>query len=241
MTQSYISRIIKIISITLLLRSMKSLKTKIVILGTSPLFSQALKDYIFPKENNLTIDLESTVDSLFTKERINAELLMIDITQATSTKLAKCNRLKRRMPKLKILALDSTLRVAVARKCFFLNLDGYIGMYASVEEFKLAIDQVMAGEKYIQTSLSKIWANKLTRKSNRGNSKITKRESEVLRLIVDEYTTKEIAEKLYVGKCTVETHRLNLLQKFNVKNTAGLVREAMFMFGLGHNFSNVHT
>jgi len=55
---------------------------------------------------------------------------------------------------------------------------------------------------------------------------ITKRETEVLSLIVDEYTTKEIASQLYISYQTASTHRKNLLAKLDVKNSAGLVRKA---------------
>ncbi|MCR9014596.1 helix-turn-helix transcriptional regulator [Aquiflexum sp. XJ19-11] len=56
---------------------------------------------------------------------------------------------------------------------------------------------------------------------------LTKREKEILQLIVEEYTTQEIANKLFISFCTVETHRLHLIQKMGVRNTAGLVREAV--------------
>ncbi|MCO6477059.1 MAG: response regulator transcription factor [Phaeodactylibacter sp.] len=59
--------------------------------------------------------------------------------------------------------------------------------------------------------------------------KLTEREQEVLQLIIEEYTTKEIAKKLFISSCTVETHRLNIIQKLGVRNTAGIVREAMRM------------
>ena len=62
---------------------------------------------------------------------------------------------------------------------------------------------------------------------NRHSFSITPREKEVLNLIVGEYTTREIAKKLFISSCTAETHRLNLINKFGVKNTAGLVREAV--------------
>ena len=55
---------------------------------------------------------------------------------------------------------------------------------------------------------------------------ISQREKEVLRLIAYEYSTKEIAEKLYISQHTALSHRKKLLQKFRVKNTAGLIRKA---------------
>ena len=54
--------------------------------------------------------------------------------------------------------------------------------------------------------------------------KLTRREKEILTLILEELTTVEIAEKLFLSPKTVETHRLNMMQKLNVKNTAGLVK-----------------
>ena len=59
------------------------------------------------------------------------------------------------------------------------------------------------------------------------NVSLSKREEEVLNLIVDEYTTNEIANKLFVSTETVRTHRKNLLEKFKARNVAGLVRRAL--------------
>ena len=56
---------------------------------------------------------------------------------------------------------------------------------------------------------------------------LSRREKEILRLIVDEATTSEIAEKLFISIGTVETHRHNMMNKLNVRNTAGLVRVAI--------------
>ena len=61
--------------------------------------------------------------------------------------------------------------------------------------------------------------------------KLTRREKEILQLIVDEYTTDEIAAKLFVSSTTFISHRKNLMRKLTVKNVAGLVRKA-FEFGL---------
>ncbi|MFB6455362.1 LuxR C-terminal-related transcriptional regulator [Chitinophaga sp. Hz27] len=56
---------------------------------------------------------------------------------------------------------------------------------------------------------------------------LTKREEEILRLIAEEYTSQEIAGRLFISMRTVEAHRLNLTQKLNVRNVAGLVKEAI--------------
>jgi DNA-binding CsgD family transcriptional regulator len=58
-------------------------------------------------------------------------------------------------------------------------------------------------------------------------SVLSSREKEILKLIAEEYTNAEIAEKLFLSVRTVDTHRQNLIQKLNVKNTAGLVKYAI--------------
>ena len=68
-------------------------------------------------------------------------------------------------------------------------------------------------------------------------STITNREQEILRLVADELSSKEIASKLYIAHSTVLTHRQNLMLKLKVKNTAGLVRRGFEMGVL--NLSNV--
>ena len=62
---------------------------------------------------------------------------------------------------------------------------------------------------------------------------ITKREREILNLVAYEYSSKEIADKLYISNHTVVTHRQNLMLKLNVKNSAGLVRKG-FELGVLH-------
>ena len=66
---------------------------------------------------------------------------------------------------------------------------------------------------------------------------ISKRENEVLHLIAYEYSSKQIADKLFIGNETVNTHRKNLLKKLKAINTAGLVRRAMELGMIQRQFS----
>ncbi len=88
------------------------------------------------------------------------------------------------------------------------------------------------GDKVFSKQITKLMASHYTNMTQNNSTEekaapITKRESEVLQLIVDGYTSQEIAELLYISPRTVETHRSNLLHKLNQKNTAGLVRYAL--------------
>ncbi len=106
---------------------------------------------------------------------------------------------------------------------------GFILKSATEPAWSRAIHDVYQGIQHIlptvQATLQEHWFHHLTKEGGQTTC-LTQREKEVLRLIVEGWTTKEIAQKLFIGTCTVETHRLNLLQKLGVKNTASLVREA---------------
>ncbi len=105
---------------------------------------------------------------------------------------------------------------------------GYLPKTSSQDDIIEMIRHVEEGKIFISNTLLQCvnnWMMASTPKQVK--YQLTPREKEVLSLIVEEYSTKEIADKLFVCPCTIETHRLNLIQKLEVKNTAGLVRKAV--------------
>ena len=99
---------------------------------------------------------------------------------------------------------------------------GYVLKNATREELLVAIETVMMGLEFLSVEAS-------TTLDKNDDSKIpilTRREKEVLGLIANGLTNQEIAEKLFISTTTVDTHRKNLLSKFEVKNTANLIRLA---------------
>ncbi|MBC6993242.1 response regulator transcription factor [Lewinella lacunae] len=91
-----------------------------------------------------------------------------------------------------------------------------------------AVGCVREGSTFIDPTLSAAWLGRQRGDYPQGTTEaLTKRERQVLELIVQEHTTDEIAGQLFVNRCTVETHRSHILQKLGVRNTAGIVREAL--------------
>lgn len=109
---------------------------------------------------------------------------------------------------------------------------GYLLKNSSKKELLEAIRKVAKGEKIFSEPISKMMAEKYIRQARRNEREkesvnITNREKEILRLIVDGYTSHEIAQILHISPRTVDTHRANLMQKLDIKNTAALVRYAI--------------
>lgn len=158
------------------------------------------------------------------------DVVLLDIGMPLMDGVETCKKLKQLHPVIKVLALtmydEGTLISRMVRN----GAMGYILKNTGKEKLIEAIKAVYRGEAYFSdrikdTMITSIIADK----SKQGvlTPHLTRREQDVIKLIVNEYTTAEIARMLSISEKTVETHRHNLLQKLNVRNTAGLVRIAL--------------
>jgi len=150
------------------------------------------------------------------------DVLLLDINLPDKSGLDVCKEVKHKFPDIHILGLSSFNQLSYIQKMMENGASGYVLKNATKEEIIEAINKVMEGETYLSIEVaSTIHENK--------NSKIpviTRREKEVLLLIADGLTNNQIAEKLFISSATVDTHRTSLLSKFEVKNTANLIRLA---------------
>lgn len=137
--------------------------------------------------------------------------------------------LHKKFPSLRILLFGTDEILPEIRKYFKSGVHAFLPKTAALEEMEAALLALEAGIFYVPVSLNNsltVWLTASSPKKKPAARKLTFREKEILQLIVEEFTTREIAKKLFIGLCTVETHRVNLIQKLGVKNTAGLVRVA---------------
>ena len=110
---------------------------------------------------------------------------------------------------------------------------GYILKNTGKKELITAIETVNAGQSYFSEEVTETIMKSLvsqrtgSKKTTTMAPKISRREKDVLELIMKEFTTQEIADTLFISLKTVESHRRSLLTKLNVRNTAGLVRVAI--------------
>lgn len=135
------------------------------------------------------------------------------------------------VPDPKVIVLSDSANLTHIHNSLNAGITGYLSTTVSEKELRSALVKVLNGENFISSTLSHLITNRqidLSRKLNNPtpNSILSRREREILILITDGYTSQEIAELLYISPRTVDKHRANLLQKLNVKNTAGLVRYA---------------
>ncbi|WP_146198522.1 response regulator transcription factor [Rhodohalobacter mucosus] len=111
------------------------------------------------------------------------------------------------------------------------GVKGYLTKNCTSDELIQSVLTVANGEQAFSKSISQLMIGRYADQAKKTTSKpvrqITKREREILKLIVEGYTSPEIAKILYISTRTVETHRSNLMNKLELKNTAALVRFAL--------------
>lgn len=130
-------------------------------------------------------------------------------------------------PDTRILCMSNYAELMNIQKMLATGVAGYITKSVGALELILAIKEILGGRPYHSAEVAnKLLAGekKLPSTVNEMAHKLSPRETEILKLIAIEKTNKEIANQLYLGERTVETHRKNIIQKLGVKNTAGLVR-----------------
>ncbi len=131
-------------------------------------------------------------------------------------------------PGTKILALSNYDEYKYVTHIMEAGAKGYVLKNIGPSELILAIEKIISGKAHFSDDIHRLLLNKKGNENPAlGNKQMTKRETEVLPLIADGMSNKEIAQKLHIEKRTVDAHRQNLLKKLNVKNTAGLVRKAI--------------
>lgn len=163
------------------------------------------------------------------------DLILLDINLPDKSGFDICQELKSLESCPKIIALTMYGNAGYINKMIKAGVDGYLLKNTGREELLLAIEKVMDGKRYFSSEVTDtlVAGTHEPKKPKRSDfiQKLTRREKEILHLITEEYTTDEIAAKLFISSSTVITHRKSLLRKLNAKNVAGLVKKA-FEFGL---------
>jgi DNA-binding NarL/FixJ family response regulator len=152
------------------------------------------------------------------------DVLLMDINLPQKSGLDLCSEVKETYPGVQIIGLSTSFQASVIRKMRENGASGYLLKDASKKEIVTALHEVNQGREYVSFSVAEVLKQK-TRTDQL--PVLTKREKEVLELIAEGWTNQEIADKLFLNCTTVDSHRKNMLTKFNAKNTAALVKIAV--------------
>lgn len=177
-------------------------------------------------------EAESGAEAFYKINHNFFELIIVDYQIPGMSGAEIVLRILRYQPETKIMALSNYDELSYIQSMIDAGAKGYV--LKNIEPFEMlnAIRTILAGGNYYcnDVALKLIDAGKdKARKKEEITKILTSREIEVLQMISMEMTNEEIAQKLFVAKRTIDTHRQNLINKLQVKNTVGLVKIALQM------------
>jgi len=167
-------------------------------------------------------------------EEHEVDIVLLDLNMPEMNGIDACKAIKKFNPEIKIIVLSMISESKMVQKLMTYGASGYLLKNSGQEELIHAIKEVHKGNNHFDQEIIDIMLypdkHKAVKDENLHPS-LSRREKEILQLIIDEKTTAEIAKKLCISFGTVESHRRNMISKLGVRNTAGLV-SAAYKYGI---------
>ena len=163
-------------------------------------------------------------------DRLRPQIVLMDIAMPGLNGLEATGRLLKTLPDVKVLVLSMHQNAEYVRQALRQGAVAYLLKDAAPQELELALRAVLRGETYLSPAVSKgvvsDYVQRL-RSDEKPEDALTPRQREVLQLIAEGQSTKEIARRLDLSVKTVETHRTQLMKQLDIHEVAGLVRYAI--------------
>jgi len=154
-------------------------------------------------------------------------IVLLDLEMPDMDGISCCEEMKKNHPEVKVIVLTQHKEKQFVNKLLKVGASGYLSKNTSGAELVLAITRVWNGKSYMGKEVAKQALSYLPNEPNPINPKLSIRELEILQLICDGHSTKQMATELKISTHTIETHRTNILKKSGQPNLAKLVRWAV--------------
>jgi DNA-binding NarL/FixJ family response regulator len=158
---------------------------------------------------------------LFFLKNHRPDVILMDISMPGKSGIELCKEVTEQYAGIFIIALTTFGQGSYIKKMLENGAIGYVLKNVSKEELMQALETAAQGKQFLSFEAASIM-----RQDKEKGILLTRRENEVLALVASGLTNGEIAEKLFISITTVISHRKNILEKFNVNNTAGLIKKA---------------
>lgn len=160
-------------------------------------------------------------------KRLQPDVVLADIKMPRITGLEALRQLVSEFPDIRFIVLTMHEEREYVINALRFGASGYVMKNAERDELVKAIITVYEGGRYFSPEVANILADTVSRNAAPALPEVSPREKEVLDLVAHGLSTKQVADKLGISTRTVETHRINMLKKLKVSNTAELIRKAI--------------
>lgn len=208
-------------------------KKKILIADDHTLFRDGLR-MLLSRNEELEVVGEASdgMDAVQMARDLEPDLVIMDITMPRLSGIEATREIIAVLPSTRVIILSVHSRRAFIMEALEAGARGYVLKDSARMKLLFAVEAVLMGESYLDSPAASHIVNEFVNKGV-GNLKaaerktLTAREQQVLHLIVDGHSNREIAEKLFISHKTVDTHRMNLMNKLGVHDVVGMIKYAI--------------
>ncbi|MEM6628817.1 MAG: response regulator transcription factor [Bacteroidota bacterium] len=202
------------------------MKIKIGIVDDHRIFLDGIALLLSEKEDMEVVAKMTDYGEFFQRlSDIEMDVLLLDVEMPRICGIDMMEKLLRKNPYLRVLMLTMYKDPSIVKKAIQTGAHGYVLKNVGTEELLTAIRTIAQGKKYFSPDVMQEVMEALH--PSQTYSSLSSRELEIIQLIADQQTTKEIAKILHLSRYTIETHRKNILLKLGLKNTAGLIKYSL--------------
>jgi len=207
-------------------------KIKILIADDHKILRQGIRSLLAPQPDfeviGETADGPETLKETF---KLKPDVVLMDIGMPNLNGFEATRQIKKKLPEVKVLILTMYQDDEYVLQALQSGASGYVLKDVAVEELVTAIRAVNNEQYYLSPSISRTVIDAYLRKTEKGGKEpselLTAREREIVQLIAEGYTNKEIAAKLFISVKTVDAHRSHIMEKLDIHDVALLVKYAI--------------
>ena len=203
-------------------------KCRLVIADDHTIVRQGIRSLLEAREDFVVLGEASTGREAIRKvEELQPDIVIMDISMPNLNGLEATRQIKKRFPDCKILVLTMYEDKESIRQMLQCGASGYVVKKSAVSQLFDAIEAVIKGGAFFSPTISKIVLEDYIKELDSSERILSSREIEVLQLVAEGRTNREIADLLHLSVKTVEGHKDNIKKKLNIRDTAGIVKYAI--------------
>jgi DNA-binding NarL/FixJ family response regulator len=206
----------------------------VLIVDDHPLFREGLKSLLARHSSFEVIgEAGNANDGLKKAKKLMPDLVIMDISLPDQSGIEVTSKIRSLLPETRVIVLSMHTKIDYITEAFRQGATGYVVKESATEKLMECLELVSKGEYFVDSSLSHRVVKNLLESDEKerkitddGYNTLTPREQQVMRLLAEGHSTKQIAEKLFISPKTVENHRSNIMSKLEVHTIMELVRYA---------------
>lgn len=202
-------------------------RCRVLVADDHQIFRQGLRHLLERAGHDVVGEAANGREALQMARQLHPEVAVLDLSMPQQSGPDAARELKRRMPDVLCIILTMYAEKAYVVQALRSGVKGYVLKTQAAEDLIRAIDEVLQGRVYLSPSIAGTVVNACLDDSEALIDPLTPRERQVLMLVAEGNTTREIAEQLCISVKTVEAHRGHVMDKLNIHETASLVRYAI--------------